>query len=81
VVKGQQAASSGGAPAANAVNINTASATQLDAMPGIGPSKAAAILADRDAKGPFSSCDELSRVTGVGSKTVSQLRMMCKTAD
>ena len=81
VVKGQTAASSGGAPAGNAVNINTASASQLDIMPGIGPSKAAAIIADRDAKGPFSSCEELSRVTGVGSKTVSQLKSMCKTAD
>ena len=78
----QGATNSGsGAPSANAVNINTASTAQLDTMPGIGPSKAAAIVADRDAKGPFSSCDELSRVTGVGAKTVGNLRSMCKTGD
>ena len=81
VSKGAATSSSGGAPSANAVNINTASASQLDAMPGIGPSKAAAIVADRDAKGTFASCDELTRVTGVGAKTVSNLRSMCKTTD
>ena len=70
-------ASSGGA----AVNVNTATAAQLDALPGIGPSKAAAIVADRDANGPFGSCDELSRVTGVGAKTVATLKPTCKTTD
>ena len=68
-------------PSASAVNINTASAAQLDTLPGIGPSKAAAIVADRDANGSFSSCDELSRVTGVGAKTVANIRPTCKTAD
>ncbi len=83
VTKGAPASRSGGgaAPSGNAININTASASQLDSLPGIGPSKAAAIVADRDAKGKFSSCDELSRVTGVGAKTVDQLKPMCKTAD
>jgi len=81
VAKGAPASSSGGAPAGNAVNINTASASQLDALPGIGPSKAAAIVADRDAKGPFDSCDELSRVTGVGAKTVANIKPVCKTKD
>jgi len=73
--------SSGGAPSANAININTASAGQLDSLPGIGPSKAAAIVADREAKGVFASCDELSRVTGVGAKTVAQIKPVCKTSN
>lgn len=82
VSKGAPSSSGGGGgTSANAVNVNTASAGQLDALPGIGPSKAAAIVADRDANGPFSSCEELSRVTGVGTKTVAQLKPSCKTAD
>lgn len=78
-----KSSSSGGssAPSASAVNINTATASQLDSLPGIGPSKAAAIVADRDANGSFSSCEELSRVTGVGTKTVATLKPTCKTAD
>ena len=81
VMKGASTGAASGAPSANAVNINTASTAQLDTMPGIGPSKAAAIVADRDAKGPFSSCDDLTRVTGVGAKTVSNLRAMCTTGE
>lgn len=78
---GSSAASDGGTSSASAVNINTASAGQLDSLPGIGPSKAAAIVADRDSKGTFASCDELSRVTGVGAKTVAQIKPVCKTSD
>jgi competence protein ComEA len=63
------------------VNVNTAPAGELESLPGIGPSKAAAIIADRDATGTFASCDELSRVTGVGAKTVAQIKPVCKTAD
>jgi len=82
VAKGAPSSSgSASSSASNAVNINTASAGQLDSLPGIGPSKAAAIVADRDANGPFSSCDELSRVTGVGAKTVATLKPSCKTSD
>jgi len=78
-----EAAATGGstAPSRDAVNINTASASVLDSLPGIGPSKAAAIVADRDANGSFSSCDELTRVTGVGAKTAAQIKPVCKTSD
>jgi competence protein ComEA len=69
-----KAASSGGG---GRVNINTASADALTALPGIGPSKAAAIVADRDAKGAFSSCADLRRVTGVGAATVSAIADQC----
>ncbi len=64
-----------------AVNVNSAGLSELQSLPGIGPSKAQAILDDRTAKGPFSSCEELSRVTGVGPKTVETLKPMCKTSD
>lgn len=81
VAKGAPAAkgSSGGGATGPTVDINTASAAQLDSLPGIGPSKAAAIVADRDAQGPFASCDALTRVTGVGAKTVAQLKPQCST--
>ena len=59
------------------VNINTASATALQALPGIGEAKAAGIVGDRDANGPFSSCDNLQRVSGVGPATVAGLKHIC----
>jgi competence protein ComEA len=55
------------------ININTASAEQLDALPGVGPALAAKIIADRDENGPFNSLDDLDRVSGVGPSIVSSL--------
>lgn len=52
------------------ININTASATELESLPGIGPSKAAAIIANR----PFTNVDDLERVPGIGARTIEQLR-------
>lgn len=66
-----------GAPAmaadAGKVDINTASAAELTGLPGIGPSKAAAIIAEREKK-PFASVDDLERVSGIGERTVEDLR-------
>jgi len=67
------------APSGHRININTASASELDGLPGIGASKAAAIIADRDANGPFSSCADLDRVQGIGPTTVANLEAMCTT--
>ena len=64
-----------------AININTASESELTGLPGIGPSKAAAIIAYRDANGPFSSVDSLSNVKGIGAKTVDGLRSSATTGD
>lgn len=61
------------------VNVNTATAAELLTLPGIGPTKAAAIIEDRNANGPFSSCDDLDRVSGIGPGTLSQLRDRCTT--
>lgn len=55
------------------VNINTATAEALDALPGIGASTAAKIVADREANGPFKTTDDLKRVTGIGDKKYAQL--------
>lgn len=56
------------------VNINTASAEELDALPGVGPSTAAAIVEEREANGPFSSADDLMRVSGIGEKKFAKLK-------
>ena len=62
-----------------AVNINAADAATLQTLPGIGPAKATAIVADRTANGPFATCSDLQRVRGVGAATVSGLAQLCTT--
>jgi competence protein ComEA len=57
-----------------AVNINTADAAALDTLPGVGPSTAAKIVADREANGPFATPDDLGRVPGIGPKKLEQLK-------
>ena len=63
------------------VDINSASASQLEQLPGIGPAKATAILDDRDANGPFSSCADLTRVNGIGDATVRNMGAACTVAE
>lgn len=68
-------ASVGGASAAQSkVNINTADASALDTVPGIGPSTAEKIIADREENGPFSSIEDLKRVSGIGDKKFEDMR-------
>lgn len=55
------------------VNINTADVQELMTIPGIGPSKAAAILQYREEHGPFSSPDAIMEVSGIGQKTFEKL--------
>lgn len=52
------------------INVNTATAEELEALPGIGPVKAAAIVAWRTENGPFRYPEELSLVSGIGEKTL-----------
>ena len=60
---------------AGQVDINTADASILaGAIDGVGEKKAATIVAYRDAHGPFSSVDELSKVKGIGAVTVDRNR-------
>ncbi|MDE2861628.1 MAG: helix-hairpin-helix domain-containing protein [Chloroflexota bacterium] len=55
------------------VNINTASADELQALPGIGPSRADDIIEHRTREGPFSRGEDLLLVSGFGPKTVDGL--------
>lgn len=56
------------------INVNTADASALQALPGIGRVKASAIVAYRAANGPFQRVDDLVRVKGIGPKTLAKLR-------
>ena len=56
------------------VNINTASKRELDALPGIGEVLAQRIIDYRSANGPFSTVDELTKVKGIGVKTLEKLK-------
>ena len=55
------------------IDINTASAAELESLPGVGPAKAQAIVAHREVA-PFKSTDELVEVKGIGEKLYAQLK-------
>jgi competence protein ComEA len=59
---------------AGPVNINTASLEELQTLPGIGETKAKAIIAYREDKQGFKSIDELQNVTGIGPATFERLK-------
>jgi competence protein ComEA len=63
-------ASSGSSPQ---VDLNTATATQLDSLPGVGPVTAERILAWRTEHGRFRRIDELQEVEGIGPKTYADI--------
>jgi competence protein ComEA len=56
------------------LDLNSATAAELDGLPGIGPAKAAAILQYRERHGPFAAVEELARVPGFGVAAMTRLR-------
>lgn len=71
---GVQGAGSAGSAAGGVVHLNSATAADLDALPGVGPSTADKIIADRDANGPFAAPEDLMRVSGIGPKKFEALK-------
>lgn len=68
-----------GGPQANGraqgkINLNSASAAELEELPGIGEVRAGAIVAYREANGPFTSIDAVTDVSGIGPATLETIR-------
>jgi len=61
-------------PAYSAININTATQSELEAVKGLGPAKAKAIITYRESKGGFKSLDELDNVKGFGKASIEKLK-------
>jgi competence protein ComEA len=70
---GRAGAESGLGPSSQ-VPLNRASASELEALPGIGPAKARAIVAYRELHGPFATLEALTQVRGIGPVMLARLR-------
>lgn len=70
----------GGASLTGVVNINTATNEELQLLPGIGESRAGAVIALRKRNGGFKSVEELAEVNGIGATALERLRPFVRTA-
>lgn len=66
----------GGSAASAPLDLNTATAAQLDALPGVGPVLAQHILGFRSQHGPFTSLQQLRQVPGIGDRKFSSLKSL-----
>jgi competence protein ComEA len=79
VVSGPSGAGGAAGPSPSApLDLNAATADELDELPGIGPATAAAIVSHRDANGPFPSVDALADVRGIGPAKLDALRELVR---
>jgi competence ComEA-like helix-hairpin-helix protein len=70
-----------GTPLPKSISLNTASADELVLLPGIGRTYAERIVQYRREHGPFHSIDELTRVKGIGKKTLDRIRVYLDLSD
>lgn len=61
-------------PVSAAVNINTATQSELEAVKGLGPAKAKAIITYREANGSFKTLGDLDKVKGFGKASIDKLK-------
>lgn len=70
----QTGSGTGTAPTSQLVNVNTATASELDSLTGVGPSTAKAIIAYRTKKGSFSKVEDMLNVPGIGPAKLAAMR-------
>jgi len=58
---------------ADPIDLNQASAAELSLLPGVGPSLAAAIVADRESRGAFRRPQDIDRVRGIGPSILARI--------
>ena len=75
-----QSPAQSGSLSTSLIDLNTASAQELETLPNIGPVMAGRIIAHRDANGPFTSVDDVENVPGIGPKTLDSIRPLVTVA-
>jgi competence protein ComEA len=75
VVVGSGSGSGSGSAVPGIVDLNNASLSDLDSLPGVGPSTAQAIIDYRVANGPYASVDDLLNVRGIGPSKLAAMRV------
>jgi competence protein ComEA len=76
---GDPAAASGGPSPERPIDLNVATAAELERLPGVGPATASAIVAHRERNGAFASVDELLDIPGIGPSKLEQVRALVTT--
>lgn len=71
----------GAEPGPQKIDINRAEVWLLDALPGIGPTRAQAIVDYRQENGPFRSTDEITRVDGIGTAIYEQIESLITVSE
>jgi competence protein ComEA len=68
-----------GAAGSMPIDVNAATADELESLPGVGPATATAIIIERERNGPFLDVDDLDRVPGIGPAKIGALRDLVTT--